>query len=210
MANVSREQKVVVRARIVEAAKRLFAEQGYQGTTTREIADAARVSESSIFTYFGTKDDLLVAIVIPEPPTIDRIVSMTTPWQTVATLMRYHFAPIFTLDRRLQREYVSVLQRAPVTSKSNLLEITHAFDRRLIDAVVRTVEYFAIEEPEMALQMIVGVITSGYIAFTLDPKCTAEEYLARLEAQLEYLLSSRVAATAALGPNHRAHMQIAI
>ncbi len=210
MANVSREQKALVRARILEAAKRLFAEQGYQGTTTREIADAAQASESSIFTYFGTKDDLLVAIVIPEPPAIGRSVAMTTPWHTVATLMRYHYASIFQLDRRLQREYLAVLQRSPVASKSNRAAVSHAFDQRFVGAVARTIAYYGLDKPEMALQVIMGIVTSSYISYTLEANMKVEEYLVNLEAQLEYLLHGHVAQDAGVKSLHGSQMKIAI
>lgn len=47
-----------VRNRIVRAAVALFAQQGYRGTSTREIARLADVSEVTIFRYFEHKDDL--------------------------------------------------------------------------------------------------------------------------------------------------------
>lgn len=43
-------------------AARLFARNGFPGTTTREIAEAAGLSQSSLFHYFSTKDDILVAL----------------------------------------------------------------------------------------------------------------------------------------------------
>lgn len=46
------------RKQILEVATRLFARQGFRGTTTRQVADAARVNEALIFRHFPTKDDL--------------------------------------------------------------------------------------------------------------------------------------------------------
>lgn len=48
---------------IMEAATRLFAEEGYHGTSTRKIAAAAGVSEGTLFHYYGTKNVLLLAIL---------------------------------------------------------------------------------------------------------------------------------------------------
>jgi len=42
---------------------RLFSERGFRGTTTKEIAQAAGVSEAIIFRHFTTKDDLYTAII---------------------------------------------------------------------------------------------------------------------------------------------------
>ncbi|MBI5060641.1 TetR/AcrR family transcriptional regulator [candidate division KSB1 bacterium] len=46
------------RGRILSAARRLFAEQGLEATSTREIADAAEVNLAMIHYYFGSKEQL--------------------------------------------------------------------------------------------------------------------------------------------------------
>lgn len=51
------------RERILDMAVHIFAQKGYHKTTTREIAEAADVGEGTIFNYFGTKSDLLLAII---------------------------------------------------------------------------------------------------------------------------------------------------
>lgn len=47
-----------VHGRIVHAAVALFSRQGYHGTSTREIARLADVSEVTVFRYFEHKDDI--------------------------------------------------------------------------------------------------------------------------------------------------------
>jgi len=44
-------------------AAELFSQKGFSGTTTKEIADNAGVSEAIIFRHFATKDDLYRAIL---------------------------------------------------------------------------------------------------------------------------------------------------
>jgi len=51
------------RAAIVQAAIRRFAIHGFRGTTTRELAAAAGVSEPVLYQHFATKRDLYTAIV---------------------------------------------------------------------------------------------------------------------------------------------------
>src|SRR5689334_19309607 len=50
------------RQSIVHAAIPLFARKGFSGTTTREIAEAAGVSEALVFKYFASKTALYEAI----------------------------------------------------------------------------------------------------------------------------------------------------
>jgi AcrR family transcriptional regulator len=50
------------RGRIVDAALPLFARKGFAGTTTKEIAEAAEVSEALLFKHFPTKAALYGAI----------------------------------------------------------------------------------------------------------------------------------------------------
>lgn len=49
------------RAEILDAARALFAERGFSGTTVRGVAAAAGVDASLVHHYFGSKDDLFVA-----------------------------------------------------------------------------------------------------------------------------------------------------
>ncbi|MES1022472.1 TetR/AcrR family transcriptional regulator [Gloeocapsa sp. BRSZ] len=50
------------RDRILKAAQRLFARQGYDGTTTRDLAIAAGVAEGTLFRHFANKKAILIEI----------------------------------------------------------------------------------------------------------------------------------------------------
>ena len=50
-------------ASIIAAASSLFAQKGFNGTTTREIARSAGISEALLFKYFPTKRALYAAII---------------------------------------------------------------------------------------------------------------------------------------------------
>jgi len=51
------------RSQILDVAKNLFSKKGYEGTTTREIALAAKVNEAIIFRHFPTKEELYWAVI---------------------------------------------------------------------------------------------------------------------------------------------------
>ncbi|WP_028400269.1 TetR/AcrR family transcriptional regulator [Ectobacillus panaciterrae] len=51
--------------KILQAAVDMFSEKGYASTSTNEIAKKAGVAEGTIFRYYKTKKELLMAIVLP-------------------------------------------------------------------------------------------------------------------------------------------------
>jgi len=57
------EQKRLTRARILEAAYRLFSRNGLGATTTLEVAKRAKVSHGLIFAHFATRETLVTAVV---------------------------------------------------------------------------------------------------------------------------------------------------
>ena len=50
------------KAAILQAARRVFAQKGFDGTTTRELAQAAGVSEALLYKHFPSKESLYVAM----------------------------------------------------------------------------------------------------------------------------------------------------
>ncbi|MFB9278617.1 TetR/AcrR family transcriptional regulator [Cohnella cellulosilytica] len=51
--------------RILQSAIALFAEKGYANTSTSEIAKRSGVAEGTIFRHYGTKENLLLAVIVP-------------------------------------------------------------------------------------------------------------------------------------------------
>ena len=60
------------RARLVESARQLFWEKGYDATSLQDIATAADTNSGSLFYFFRAKEDLLLAV-------LDRYVEMLWP-----------------------------------------------------------------------------------------------------------------------------------
>ncbi len=52
------------RREILEAAAQVFAREGYEGATVTQIAQAAGLSEGSLYNYFRSKEELLIQIPI--------------------------------------------------------------------------------------------------------------------------------------------------
>lgn len=63
MSGLRAKQKAQRRALIEKAASELFVEKGFVDTTIEEIAERALVSAPTVYNYYGTKGDLLLALV---------------------------------------------------------------------------------------------------------------------------------------------------
>jgi AcrR family transcriptional regulator len=111
---------------LLEAARELFAHQGYNGTSTREIADAAGVSETLMFRYFGSKVGLFrEALVVPF---IELVEDFNAKWQSGSledvegeVVAREFLTDLFDLFRK-NRGLVVMLWAADTQRGSELAE----------------------------------------------------------------------------------------
>ncbi|PEJ47743.1 TetR family transcriptional regulator [Bacillus sp. AFS002410] len=60
---VSKEHQQQRRTKILEAAKQVFIENGYERTTMKHVMDASNVSRGGLYQYFANKEDLFEAIL---------------------------------------------------------------------------------------------------------------------------------------------------
>jgi AcrR family transcriptional regulator len=59
---VTAQTKAATRQRIIDAARQLFVANGFEASTTRDIADAAGIASGTLFNYFATKEDILASL----------------------------------------------------------------------------------------------------------------------------------------------------
>ncbi len=62
MTQASAEASASTRARILDVALDLFTDQGFDGTSMREIAERLNISKPAIYYHFASKEDILMAL----------------------------------------------------------------------------------------------------------------------------------------------------
>src|SRR5215475_5605077 len=80
------------RRAIVMAAVPLFARTGFAGTTTRELAAAAGVSEALLFKHFPSKQSLyreILALGCEGDPALQRLATLPASTATLAGIVRF-------------------------------------------------------------------------------------------------------------------------
>lgn len=56
-------RKAATRARLLEAAARVYAARGFAGATLDDVAEEAGLTKGAVYGHFGSKDNLLVALM---------------------------------------------------------------------------------------------------------------------------------------------------
>ncbi len=75
------------RKEIMDAAARLFAEKGYAATSTKDIAEAADLGESTLYGYFASKHEILRAILLDLIEKVDAYLQNVMPVKNRAEIM---------------------------------------------------------------------------------------------------------------------------
>ena len=81
-------KKERTRQAIADAAARLFAERGYEQVSVGEVADAAEVSEQTVYNYFQTKEQLVTDRDQLVQDELSRMIRTRAPGTTPAAAIR--------------------------------------------------------------------------------------------------------------------------
>ena len=119
------------------AARKVFAAKGYEGAAISEIARAAKLSDGLLYHYFGSKRDLLLAVletfyerIIAD---LETAVARASGFdQRLKALIREHVA-VFVSDVDLCRLYISEVRNFDEYPGSE----THELNRRYTAVFVR-------------------------------------------------------------------------
>jgi AcrR family transcriptional regulator len=184
---------------ILEAALEVFAERGYAGAPTAEIAKRAGVAEATIFKTWKTKKDLLVAVVGPvffhvvAPRLIGEVRALlASEWPDARSLLRALVDNRVAFFREHHRIARVVLQEAPFHPEMRRLAsdvlTTHLLPVALpvIESLQRRGEITPMP-PERVLRLVLTNVAGwGLVRFVLAPDAAWDD-VAERDALVEFL-----------------------
>lgn len=152
-------------AEIIEAAAQIFAERGYHGATTQDIADVLKIRQASLYYYFPSKEVALEIVcmrgvegfyetekAIAEGP--------GTATERLSGLVRAHISPL--LDRRnfvkvflTQRQFLPAHSRRKVGKVSREVE---AIFESVVKEGLRSGEFRPDLDPRIATLSILSIV----------------------------------------------------
>ena len=152
---------------IMEAAARVFAERGYHGASTQDIADLLGIRQASLYYYFPSKEVALEHVCMQGVAgffeTEQAIAAGPgTPREKLAGLIRAHIAPL--LDRsHFVRVFLTQRQFLPNPSRRRIGKFSRAIEtifESVIRQGIRKGEFRADTDPRLSALAILGMCNS--------------------------------------------------
>jgi len=179
------------------AAMTLFAERGFDGTATSDIAKQAGISQATIFKYYHTKQDLLVAVVKPVmshffPKYRDQFFAGLASCSTLEAMVhfivtdRYHFimanleaVKIIVVELLTSSDIRQLLKALLLTDDTDFLAKLLELFRRMpaLRADINAVDLLRI----IAGQLICYIVQAHYVPGLLQGE---QQDLSKLVAQI--------------------------
>ncbi|MBQ3774599.1 MAG: TetR family transcriptional regulator [Ruminobacter sp.] len=180
MVRKTREEALKTKLKIMDVAKQLFCEKGYEKTNLSDIADVAGVTRGAIYWYFQNKDDLFVeickAMVNTESNLFHSIENIDSSVSPLDSLRQW----LYTINVSLKNEdnilfskiIYNVLwgNHGSKRVKKMLMDINNSFNRNyvlLIREAIKKHELPSNVDAEKAANFLCSVIT-GYIIRYVD------------------------------------------
>ena len=199
MAGLRERQKADRARRILEAASDRFRRFGYDAALMEDIAEQADVSVGTLYNYFGTKGDVLIAIVSLE---VEEILAEGAPLvaapcpdpeRAVATLIGlYYDHSLIYLSKAMWRTAIAMAIRSPDSPASRRYT---ALDARLTDQVCALVASLQARgsvrsdiDTRAVGETLFNTLNQMFLEFTRDEAQTLAALKARVAAQNRPLL----------------------
>lgn len=151
------------RAAILTVASRLFAQHGYHGTTTREIADGVGIRQPSLFHHFGSKAAIMQALLEHDLSTAVRRAERTARITAPAGVRLYRYL-VDDVEHVARSPYNLAGVYTEEVRASPEFEVWHRKRHRLHRAIERMVRdgvddgEFVDMAPRLVREAILGVL----------------------------------------------------
>lgn len=176
--NRREREKLARREEILEAAKSVFADKGFDAATVDEIAERADLSKGSIYGYFKSKEDLFASLMESEIDKLFKVVERSLedlehPIKTLQNLIREAFIHldknsafirIFTPERAgLTRERHPELIERVIPKFQRLIGLTaQCFKEGIRKGMIRKTD------PVSAAHILFGMIHASLMRWMIE------------------------------------------
>jgi AcrR family transcriptional regulator len=201
MARIGKEKKEAIKKEILDASRTMFFEQGYDKTSTNQIAKKVGVAEGTIFNYFKTKSDILIEVLTSEyadeleRPDIDIIsegvVEIFMQFITKVT------NKLLLLPKKMLLEIGTTIMNAS-RKKPGMIQKLAAYDFKYIDELekvcIELVEKRVIKpcQTRWLAESIFSILMYEIMIYLYDKEMSKEAMYDRIEEKLTFEFEHRI------------------
>lgn len=173
-------KKARMRESLMESALRLFHENGYQRTTTEEIASCVGVSQRTFFRYFGSKEDVVLEAVegIDEQLFAALLARPAdeSPFTALRNAMLDHWDYLEREMLHLQGSAMGLVSESPELIEVNM-RYCHRRQERLARALGRRTGVDPVTDPRPGVlaSVFLSVLNSGHQAWCVSGSSDVED-----------------------------------
>lgn len=188
--------------KVVNAAIQLFAEKGYANTSTSEIAKEAGVAEGTIFRHYGTKDNLLLSVILPfikeSIPSMAEDVFNEITSQDIASFEDFLKA---LLKNRIQfihenKEIFQIVVKEILYNEELRKELQPYFAKNIVQRMMGMIHIYKergelIDIPTIGIQRMIFTFVGGYFVsrFVLQSDHSVLDEEAEIEQIIQFIMN---------------------
>ncbi|HEY9749571.1 MAG TPA: TetR/AcrR family transcriptional regulator [Allocoleopsis sp.] len=158
------------RDRLVAAAIEVFATEGLQGATTREIARVAEVNEVTLFRHFKNKNHLLQAVIERVLALQAETLSQPEEWTQDLRIDLHHYAQVYNTmleaHEALIRTFIGEAKRHPEEARRVIQEAARPWREKLIAYLQQGQKRGTVRsdlDPVPTVDLLTGMLLAGML-----------------------------------------------
>lgn len=198
MGGLRERKKEQTRSDILRSAQTMFEQNGYVDTTIAQIAAAADIAEGTIYNYFGSKGEILIALLNRAFFTVRYEFTRreVMPKEVAGEVIRcvgHYLSPMKTVGKPLVRELFSIVFHSTAEGGYVLSEMI-----RFDDGVIKDLNAYLMELKDrgivsdvadlgLYLELGYGIVMYLLSRYILTEKLSYRRFFEEVSAKLEWL-----------------------
>ncbi|MEM8728462.1 MAG: TetR/AcrR family transcriptional regulator [Pseudomonadota bacterium] len=198
MSGLRSKQKAARERRILDAAVRMFRADGYHSVRIEDLADVAEVSVGTVYNYYRTKGDILIAVVAMEVEEVlasGAAILADPPAQAddalLSLIFQYFDHSLEYLSKDMWRSAMALSIEAPGTPNGQRYR---DLDSRLADQVVALIAVLRQRaggahdlDPQALGHVVFNVLNQEFIRFVTEDTMSLEDLRETVRLQVQPL-----------------------
>jgi AcrR family transcriptional regulator len=188
---ITAEAKTATRERIIKVAAKLFTKEGYDSTTTRDIAERAGIATGTLFNYFESKEAIVAALISEALTRAEEEIGerdegtleeelFTFIWAELAALRAYH-----TFLAEAAESILSPLRRYSKESPGDSIRANH------LEAVEQILAHHGFGAPSAVTMQLYWTLYLGVFGYwATDDSQNQEDSMALLDQSLKLFVAA--------------------